>query len=1044
MPNVRQYIASLEAKRQDWVDVTRKNDFQKGINDLLAHQYSKKTHFIFELLQNAEDAEASSVCFRVNGKGLIFSHNGKRKFDAKDVEAITSIGKSNKDYTQIGKHGIGFKAVFAYTHRPIIYSGTVSFAIDDIVVPRILSPDEMPGDIKSDETRIFLPFDSGDISPDKQFRVLVDPEKAMKDIEGTLQALDARSLLFLRSIETIQWSVEGRAAGSCCRETRPVPNGNGQRAVVLSDSEGVEKWMVFDSSLTVESEGNSHKSTVEVAFLMANGMVVQAENTPLVVYFPTEKQTDLGFLVHGPFITTKARDNIPTENSANMALIEGAAELAADSLPFLRHEGRLSIDSFDALPLTPPSDRFFLPLYDRIREAMQKEELLPAAHGGYVAGRHAKIARRSAELVRLVSDEQLSSLFNGDRCHYRWVSTEITESRARLHEYLIGHRNLMLGTRRCGPLAPKIEVRPEDFIRLLSKDFLEGQTLEWTIELYRYLRNQRGLWKELKKVPLVRLNDGTHVEATDGDGNPHAYFGGNARMELPTVHPRIAKDADARGLLEDVFGYSSPDVGTEVLEAILPRYRYCRNECLDTPEHANDLKRIADSLIEAPVTRRKGIEKAARDTPFVIAENAVSAELAYKVPPEVYFPLDELQSYFAGCDDAWLMIDADRQCMPDEEWESLGVSRVPRRVQIACPEPHTKPEYSTSDNTVYDYELEGLREFWTVFKGETDSERKIELARSLWTLLHLSLKADRLWFSGLYKWFYYTPHSKHFPAQFAVELQESQWLPCEREGFHAPSELCLEDLPKGFERDNQLADILFMRSSAIRRLAEECELNEEDLRMAKMLRAAAERNPSIRKQVETILQDDSSSSASAFPTSNSTNPERRAESVAANVADSPTKTYAQRSRSVRTSAPSVDPKAWLREQYTNEGECVFCQMCEGPMPFQLRDRDEDHFEKAQIDNLLDREFAAFWLCLCPTCASKYRVLGTGIANGRPAHIADFLKRILNYGSVDSEPIRIRVDLGREMGTISFVETHFLDLQSALPGALKENPLPEDN
>ena len=66
-------MIELEQMRREWVDVTRKNGFREGITDLLAHQYSKKTHFIFELLQNAEDALATEIEFRVESQRLVFS-----------------------------------------------------------------------------------------------------------------------------------------------------------------------------------------------------------------------------------------------------------------------------------------------------------------------------------------------------------------------------------------------------------------------------------------------------------------------------------------------------------------------------------------------------------------------------------------------------------------------------------------------------------------------------------------------------------------------------------------------------------------------------------------------------------------------------------------------------------------------------------------------------------------------------------------------------------------------------------------------------------
>ena len=80
--------------------------------------YPDPAHFIYELLQNAEDMEATEVTFKLFSDKLIFEHNGtKRDFDLDDIDAITNKGKSPKanDPTQIGKFGMGFKACLLYT-----------------------------------------------------------------------------------------------------------------------------------------------------------------------------------------------------------------------------------------------------------------------------------------------------------------------------------------------------------------------------------------------------------------------------------------------------------------------------------------------------------------------------------------------------------------------------------------------------------------------------------------------------------------------------------------------------------------------------------------------------------------------------------------------------------------------------------------------------------------------------------------------------------------------------------------------------------------
>jgi hypothetical protein len=110
---------ALRRKRIRYVESARENDFEEGLKSLLSELYPDNAHFIYELLQNAEDAFATTVEFSLSEERLTVSHNGRRPFSIADIESITGIGKSTKkdDPTQIGKFGVGFKAVFAYTQR---------------------------------------------------------------------------------------------------------------------------------------------------------------------------------------------------------------------------------------------------------------------------------------------------------------------------------------------------------------------------------------------------------------------------------------------------------------------------------------------------------------------------------------------------------------------------------------------------------------------------------------------------------------------------------------------------------------------------------------------------------------------------------------------------------------------------------------------------------------------------------------------------------------------------------------------------------------
>src|SRR6266568_3190869 len=94
-----------------------------AVLDLLGQLYSDRTHFIFELVQNAEDAGASELAFELFDDRLEVRHNG-RPFTEADVRGICGIANSAKsgDLTAIGAFGIGFKSVYAYTQTPSVHS----------------------------------------------------------------------------------------------------------------------------------------------------------------------------------------------------------------------------------------------------------------------------------------------------------------------------------------------------------------------------------------------------------------------------------------------------------------------------------------------------------------------------------------------------------------------------------------------------------------------------------------------------------------------------------------------------------------------------------------------------------------------------------------------------------------------------------------------------------------------------------------------------------------------------------------------------------
>jgi len=142
----------LVLKRKKWVEINRENNFD--LNGILAGLYNDPSHFVYEILQNAEDAGANTVRFKLHVDRLEIFHDGV-DFNDEDIDGITGIGISTKkdDINAIGKFGVGFKSVFAITQTPIIHSGPYHIEIKDFVVPSKISSSE-----EVEHTKITLPF----------------------------------------------------------------------------------------------------------------------------------------------------------------------------------------------------------------------------------------------------------------------------------------------------------------------------------------------------------------------------------------------------------------------------------------------------------------------------------------------------------------------------------------------------------------------------------------------------------------------------------------------------------------------------------------------------------------------------------------------------------------------------------------------------------------------------------------------------------------------------------------------------------------------
>ncbi|RME60945.1 hypothetical protein D6779_01060 [Candidatus Parcubacteria bacterium] len=988
----------------------------------LKRLYSDRTHFVFEIIQNAEDAKAKRIRFDLHGNRLEVRHDG-RPFSGADVRGICGVGEGTKseDLTQIGKFGIGFKSVYAYTTSPEIHSnggpnGSEHFRIEHYVRPIGIEPRELG---KPWTTLIILPIDAEDI----------DQQTAVRQIADRLQRLNVRTLLFLKHIEEVEYKLFDGTQGTYLRESRKTPSGQrevtviGQCQISGEPHDYEEEWLLFQRPL--QTPDSTDTVNVEIGFLVKQDQksgkrqIVKVKASPLVVFFPTEKETNLGFLIQGPYRTTPARDNIPRDDDWNKRLVKTTGDLLCETLSRLKAQGLLSPTVLETLPINPdhfPEDSMFYPIFEKVKAAFRERELLPAHGGGYVSASRANLAG-SRDLRDLLTPEQLTALLETGET-LQWVSGEITRDRMpQLWQYLRDEMAIDL-------------IDPDRFARLLKPDFLQQQNDEWFARFYAFLLGQEALWRAprwprvepgiLRRKAFLRLEDGSLVKPFDPEGRPNAYLPPEQPTKFVVVRRAIVKDeVAAEKALEFLkrLGLEEPDEVANVIENILPKYRGEGTDQIDDREYESDLQAILRALKTDSQEKKERLLREVYEIPLIKAENTLRGVTEYKRQDEVYHESQSLQIYFKDNDDAWFV--AEDPAVLKSVATQLG---VPDKVRIRFRKPSSSGYVAISDR--HGWHMRGLNGFdpYTEVDGLefAVTNPSVDRAKVIWNdilIPHKQLlrgtveQATRQDYSNAKR------RSEVSPAGALVI--NSQWIPCSDGGFCKPSDIRLEDLPDGFTRDEILAETLGIKRPLV------------ENKLSKVAKSIGVDDPSdiqyLRDNYEDFRRwrknrEKKEEKQQAFPQQEVHNLDRRRQKIREQVIEAPLKQYYTKERRVRTSKNygKQDIDIYLRDLYTNEDRIMLCQICKEEMPFKRRDG-RYYFERVEAFDI-PIEHEANYLALCPVCAAMYTEF---IKNDPEAW--DDLKR--SFKGMDDLEINLR--LGEVDTSIRFVESHRFDLRTVL-------------
>lgn len=999
--------------------------------------YGDRSHFIYELLQNAEDALSlrrqkepqgnfsGDVKFQLFTDHLEFSHYGKL-FDEADVWAICEVlrGTKSERLDQLGTHGIGFKSVYAFTASPEVHSGDEHFVIEQLIRPRAVEARKLDDPA---QTLFYFPFDHPEFSAESAFNL----------IQAKLKSLGPRSLLFLNHVKELQWTIEDEGCGLYKRDPR-ISESGGSRVTIIGKEEGKEdteeEWLVVQHD--VQHPTRPEILPVKMAYSLkrtGEGHAVQPLSlSPLTAYFPTAKETGLAFLIHGPFTTTPARDNIESDCPWNDLLLKELATLVAESLAICQKHGFLTADFLAALPIDEeafPVNSQFRAIYESVLQALKTQAVIPTADGGHARAADLVLGR-SQDLRDLLPPKLLGELLGPKSTCVGWVDAGVTENRLpKVLKYLRDECEILV-------------FDGETFSRHITAGFLDQRDEDWMIWFYSFLTGQEALWRPkgvynyppegpLRKKPIIRCDDGQHRAPFDGVGKPAVFLPVEAEADYPVVNKSIYRNEKASDFVQRL-GLVAPDICTRVLAEVLPHYAPGFTIKLD--DHAKHRTLICDALALTASPRFAEMLKRLKEVTWILVINAANGTRSLRRPTDIFLRLPHLQIFFQGNETVWFLDESDENI----DWQTLGVRAEPI---LNCRSLQSKRLSTTtlvSSHGRHQRSYDGF-DPETMIDGLEHALRNITLGKAAYIWNDLLPPLVRF-LHGRYE----EASHQNFDNARCYEadstlckmLKTHAWIPVGEAEFKQPKDCTVADLASELKRNEGLACLLGIQPDP-EKIAKKALATHETLvtqagfspEVAALL--VQNKDALTPEIINEIISAHTTADADRpeFPERPVQNPERRATVVRTRARKADPKTFDIRKRSVRVSAPQVSPKVWLREMYTNKEGITVCQLCCKAMPFRIPTTGEYYFKAVQVADNFSKEDHCLYLALCPLCAAKYIVL---VKNDND-RLSDFIWAVEQAAAGD---LVVPIQMDGVTSHIRFVEAHLRDIRAVLAECLQ--------
>jgi hypothetical protein len=971
--------------------------------ELQVKMYPEKTHFIYELLQNAEDAGASVVSFAQYADRLEMYHDGK-PFTESNVQSLCDAANSDKS-GKIGKFGIGFKSVFTICRTVELYSEPNNRLIDDSL-PRFAIKIENytdPNDI-GHNWRLEKPYTTKFVFHFIWGNYYKSIEELRKDVATKLHKLGISVLLFLSNIKEIQYNISGvykemDSNGLYMLDkvelTTDYPSTKNKyyKVTAVGNKDELDiSYLLFSRPL------ENINRTVDIAFAMTEEnkkFVFQRLISNYVsVYFPTQMESKLDFLIQAPFDVIPTRNSLEENSDNNTEYITVLSELLRDSVIEISKNKWLSLDFLNLLPFSMPDEDFpfkllYVNLYDKTLELFENEKILPVIDNDNIciSKKNAKLARggvREGGIVEMFPNDKLALLVGTES---KWMPTKTDNNNftdgddnlGRLYNFL----KKKIGVAEIGNEEIPVLLRDNpNFI----KSFVDDE--EWLMNFYNYLvqkcRADLGKKQRYAQIPFIKTTKGEFKSA-------HKIIGQEQAPNIYRKSKSVLRELESLNFTAEFI----QEKCIEFLELMnIPEpdeYDYFKKELediynddkIDEKQNIEQFKKSIKFLKD----NRENVKGLLKTYLWLKCTKANGEELWTTCNSIIFFNIDlnkvSLFDYFIGTETDVYILNDDYYIKKGINIESLRLLKeigVRDSDSVITKGSDWWNENGLSSGNYGNFKRNLDFNYINNVLLYIHTNSNLEISKRKSGSLFALLKTVENNLRGKWRHGAQSPVYKNDVSEIIKKLngtsyiwvnnniiytKDLKWIYSKDGQIVLPSEITRFDLDLSIygeiDTDSEIYDILGFKQTEQEKDDELLSdfnsqySDEEKSIILKQLLADKQYIEELQAEDEEF-DPDIDIEERAFPEEKIQDLTRLREQTEANYLKAPNVKYEPVVRRIRTSRG--DDRAHLRNRY--EG---FCQICETPSSF---------WEVAEIFNKPIKEMEELNLSLCPNCASLYR------------------------------------------------------------------------